>query len=342
MQKLRKTLKDWLLAGLIALTIVVGFVWFVGNWYVVSSSSMENALKTGDMVYVNKLAYGARMPYTPLSLPFNGGYTNKFLFDYHRVGGYSEVKRNDIVAFNYPDLDSLVPIDHKSVWVKRVVALPGDTLVFKSSVAYTNGNEEPEVNRLKFNHHLMLTEDENTFFFKNDIKEASKISDRNDWMIALDSVEAAQIAMSRGVGFVAPEFKTQGHYEEDAFPYEVEYKWNQDFYGPLVIPKKGMKIKLSLDNIALYRLCIEVFEKNQLVEHGNHFYVNGKECSEYTFTQDYYFVAGDNRHNSYDSRYWGFLPEHYLIGKVSFIFFSFDKNQSWYNRIRWSRIFNGC
>ena len=85
MKKFRKTLKDWLLAGLIALTIVVGFVWFVGNWYVVSSSSMENALKTGDMVYVNKLAYGARMPFTPLSLPFSGGYTTKLLFDYHRV-----------------------------------------------------------------------------------------------------------------------------------------------------------------------------------------------------------------------------------------------------------------
>lgn len=341
MKKMGKSTKDWLKAMLIALTVVVGFVWFVGNWYVVSSGSMESTLLTGDMVYVNKLAYGARLPYTPLSLPFEKGHSSWFSFNYHRTPGFSDPKHGDIVAFNYPDLDTIVPIDHKSVWIKRIVGLPGDSLKLSSSMAYVNGKMEEENADLKFNHHLRINGDEAAFFFKNDIRDPSKISAENDWMVALTAEEASELRKSKNVERLEISFKKKGVYEEDAFPYELEYNWNQDFYGPVLVPKKGLTITLSMENIALYRLCIEAYEGRELVENGAKFYIDGKQVTSYTFQQNYYFVVGDNRHNSIDSRYWGFLPESYLIGRVSCVFFSIDRTkEGFFNGIRWSRIFD--
>ncbi|MES2627887.1 MAG: signal peptidase I, partial [Bacteroidota bacterium] len=149
MKNRAKTLKDWIKAVLIAAAVVVSFVWLIGNWYMVSSGSMESTLNTGDMVFVNKTAYGARLPYTPLSLPFTDGHSGLIRFGYHRLPGYSSVKRGDIVAFNYPDLDTVGAIDHKSVWIKRVVALPGDTVRFIRSVAVVNNEPEQYVEALQ-------------------------------------------------------------------------------------------------------------------------------------------------------------------------------------------------
>ncbi|MES2629727.1 MAG: S26 family signal peptidase, partial [Bacteroidota bacterium] len=182
--------------------------------------------------------------------------------------------------------------------------------------------------------------DEAAFFYKYGIVDPSKISTANDWMVNVTVERAAELAKVRNVDIVEPVYKKDGVYEEDAFPYELDYQWNQDFYGPVVVPKKGMTLTLSMANIALYRLCIEAYEGKELVEHGDRFYMDGKPVKTYTFEQDYFFVAGDNRHNSSDSRYWGFLPENHLIGKASFVFFSIDKTRSGLGHIRWNRLFH--
>ncbi len=328
--KLKHGIKDWIKAMLIALFGLWFLVSFIGNWFVVSSGSMEGSLFAGDLVYVNKLAYGARFPLSAFG----------FNFSYHRLPGYVEVNRNEVVAFNYPDLDTLVPIDKKSVWIKRILGLPGDTVQFKRSVAKVNGAEEQVLESYKFNHHLKVKGDEAVFFYNHDLGDPSRISAQNDWMAALTAEQASQLEKDSQVAFLKPEFNKAGVHAEDAFPFELELGWNTDFYGPVIVPKEGLTVRLTSDNISLYRLCIEVYEEQSLLELGGKFYINGQEISTYTFKQNYYFVAGDNRHNSMDSRHWGFLPESHVIGRVGVVMFSFDRNRSGlFNCIRWNRIF---
>ncbi|HEX4887580.1 MAG TPA: signal peptidase I [Luteibaculaceae bacterium] len=339
MTPIRSEVKSWIRAVAIALAVLVTYVWFVGNWYMVSSPSMEATLTKGDMIYVNKLAYGARVPYTPMSLPFESGYASWPRLGYRRLWGYSHPKVGDVVAFNYPDLDTLIPVDQKSVWVKRIVALPGEQI--RLTQAKRQGSEEKAsyADALKFSYQIQLEGDPGAFFTRYPQSQPSRTSNQNDWLVSLTANEAREIEVDRSVLRISPQWKSPDAFESEVFPYELSYKWNSDFYGPLWVPRAGDSIRLTLENIPVYRLCIEVFENHDLVELGNRFYIDGKEVSHYRFALDYYFVLGDNRHNSSDSRYWGFVPESYLIGKVGGILFSIDKNAPWHASFRGDRFF---
>lgn len=131
----------------------------------------------------------------------------------------------------------------------------------------------------------------------------------------------------------------KGYADENMFPHNANYRWNVDFYGPVTIPHKGMTIKLTEDNLLFYERAITVFEGNTLERQGINYYINGKLAREYTFKMDYYWMQGDNRHNSADSRYWGFVPEDHIVGKAVFVWMSWNKDKSGLGKIRWNKLF---
>ena len=236
----------------------------------VDSASMQNELFEGDYIVVNKLAYGARLPITPLSLPFSNStsYLNWIHLPYMRIPGYTHISRNDVIVFNLPT-DDKVPVDERELFIKRCIALPGDTLKIDSAQIFINGKIQIETSNL------------------TKIKVSAK-------------------------SFYNPNF----------FPNNYHFKWNLDYFGPIVIPKKADSVKISIDNIDLYKKIIQVYENNKLEIKGSEIIINGKEANNYVFKMNYYFVLGDNRHNSIDSRYWGFVPEDHIIGKASMILYS--------------------
>jgi signal peptidase I len=128
----------------------------------------------------------------------------------------------------------------------------------------------------------------------------------------------------------------RGQYERDIFPHDERYPWNLEHFGPLTIPKKGETVEINMETLPLYRRIIEAYESNELVVKNGQVYINGELANSYTFQMDYYFMMGDNRHNSADSRYWGFVPEDHVIGKPRLIWLSVDKE---YGGIRWNRMF---
>jgi signal peptidase I len=131
-----------------------------------------------------------------------------------------------------------------------------------------------------------------------------------------------------------------GNWDQNIFPFSSKYPWNVDNFGPLEIPKKGQTVKLTVDNLPLYERIIDLYENNDLKVKDGVISINGSPADSYTFKMDYYWMMGDNRHNSADSRYWGFVPEDHIVGKAVFIWLSLDKDQPFYNKIRWSRLFS--
>ncbi|MBO5861321.1 MAG: signal peptidase I, partial [Alistipes sp.] len=127
--------------------------------------------------------------------------------------------------------------------------------------------------------------------------------------------------------------------QEQCFPYSANYPWTADNFGPLTIPAKGATVELNIGNLPLYERIIDVYEDNDLEVKGGDIYINGEKATSYTFKMDYYWMMGDNRHNSADSRYWGFVPEDHVVGKASFIWLSLDQNKSFPANIRWNRLF---
>lgn len=355
--KPKSVLREWLDALVFAIVAATIVRWLIFTPYTIPTSSMEKSLLVGDFLIVSKLHYGAKTPKTPLQLPLTSNFiwgteTPSYLswiqLPVFRIPGFTSVKNNDVVVFHYPgDLTMKsngkpIPSDQRTPYIKRCIGIPGDTLKILDKKIYINDDAFPTPTKMQTSYTI---ETEGTIkdrvFLRNDITDFSKSS--SGYQIQTDENTAGKLmAMS----FIKnlKEIKTApGEKGYQVYPNDKDYAWNIDNFGPVYIPKKGDKIAINKTNLVLYGNVIKNYDGNKNVEiKEGKLLIDGAEIKEYTFQLNYYFMMGDNRHNSLDSRYWGFVPSDHIIGKAIFTWWSVDKNESWLNiidKIRWNKIF---
>jgi signal peptidase I len=334
--------------------------------YVIPSASMESSLLIGDYLFVSKVNYGARLPMTPVAFPFahhtmplinTKAYWDGIELPYYRLPGLSDVKKGDVVVFNYPmDADSPLyrPVDKRENYIKRCQGTPGDTLSVVNAQVVINGkpaitpphgemsylvkSDGSEINPQLVNDlHLedIAPGIDNTFTTNTTLASANTLKGYSNIKSVTPNISPAGIPDQLN-GDVYP-VKFPNYKITSKFP---NFKWNVDNYGPIIVPKKGWTVKLDSLTFPVYGRAIEIYEGNKVQVSGNDILINGKKADTYTFKLNYYFMMGDNRHNSEDSRFWGFVPEDHIVGKALFIWMSIDDNASFLNKIRWSRLFN--
>ncbi len=344
--------REWIEALVFAVIAATIIRTFAIEAYTIPTPSMEKSLLVGDFLFVSKMHYGARTPMTVLSFPFAhntmplfGGksYLEWIQLGYHRLPGFSDIKNNDVVVFNYP-MEDFRPVDKRENYIKRCIAIPGDTLQVINAEVFINGKKNWKA-PFRQEDYLVYTDGSaiNDKVLKElHIDEGGPTNSTGTYNFHLtdDGVEA--LKKLPNVKKVEPLILQQGFNPETLFPGDPKnFAYNLDNYGPVVLPKKGVTVALTPENIALYTRVITVYEGHKLQMNGDKFVIDGKEVSSYTFEMNYYWMMGDNRHNSADSRFWGFVPEDHIVGKAWFIWMSWDKDGSFVSKIRWGRIFNG-
>jgi signal peptidase I len=363
------TLCSWIDAIVFALVAVYFINLYIFQNYQIPSSSLEKTLRVGDFLYVSKMAYGARVPQTPLSMPLmqhtfpawlGGGksYLDKPHWDYKRLAGWTSPQKGDIVVFNFPAGDTVCskmqnpdyytlrhyygetliknrkdvfgeiivrPVDRRENYVKRCVGTPGDSLRIVDNVIYVNGEREPEKEGLQYNYFVQT--DGHLFSAKYLEKLGISLADRvqvdaTTWHFPLTQAMKAELEKNPHVLAIAIEPEEQG-----GAVYPLGHNdWTRDNYGPIYIPKKGDRILITEENYWIYKRIADAYEFKPIAI-----------GEEYEFEMDYYWMMGDNRHNSADSRFWGFVPEDHVVGRPVFIWLSLDKDN---HKIRWNRLGN--
>jgi signal peptidase I len=380
-KKKKSFLREWLDAGIFALFFATLIRTFSAEAYTIPSGSMENTMLVHDYLFVSKMAYGPRIPMTPVALPLvhntmplTGGksYTEAVQWKYHRLPGFGKVERNDVVVFNAPAGDTAIveepdldyyqmsrmygraainskytivtrPTDKKENLIKRCIGLPGDVVEIKNGVVYVNEKQAELFPHSKLNYIVKTNgsapavEDNIELLQKinNNVYAYNLANEQVDKVRKAANVVSVDLYMRDAAG------KAPVEPGEWVFPLDTaNYKWNRDNYGPLTIPHAGLTVSLTQQNIALYRRIIGNYEGNTLEEQNGKFLINGKEANSYTFKMDYYWMMGDNRHNSLDSRYWGFVPEDHIVGKAWFVWLSHGDG-GMLTDMRWGRLLRG-
>jgi len=367
-KKKKSTVREWtdaIVFAVIAATLIRTF--FI-EAYVIPTPSMERSLLVGDFLFVSKVNYGARTPITPIAFPFahhtmplinTKAYWDGIKLPYYRLPGLSDVKRGDVVVFNYPmDADSPLyrPVDKRENFIKRCQGIPGDTLSVINAQVYIGSKAAKTPTEGQIDYTYTTTGmDVNPQIF-TDLNISIYEGNANPTMTA----EAAKTLRGySNIKSLTPRITPRGATDPNSPVYptnqmhpvgppnlmlngkQPDFKWNVDNYGPIIIPKKGWTVKLDSMTYPIYERCINVYEGNKLEVKGNDIFINGKKTDSYTFKLNYYWMMGDNRHDSDDSRFWGFVPEDHIVGKALFIWMSWDDNASFFSKIRWSRLFRG-
>ena len=350
MSKKNKTpLREWMEAILLAVVIVTFIRIFIFELFAVSSTSMEKSLLAGDFIFVSELHYGPRMPITFFSFPFSHqhlpffpetkSYWNFFQLPYFRIPGFSEIKHNDVVVFNYP-VEAEHPVDQRTYFVKRCVALPGDTLIIVHKKILVDEDEIENPENVQYNYHVK-TDSTNLnplLLYELGINEGGKYSNRGDWQLTMTISAMQRLKQEKNVHEIVEIYEEPNKFSEYIFPNNENFRWNIDNFGPVIIPKSGDSVNITLENLSLYEKIISFYEENELGVNDTGIVINGEAKNFYIFKKNYYFMLGDNRHNSADSRFWGFVPEDHIVGKALFVLFSVDKNaEGIFSRIRWKR-----
>ena len=351
--KSKSEFRSWIDAigfAIIAATILRTFLI---EAYTIPTSSMEKSMLIGDFLFVSKVAYGPRVPMTPLAVPlvhhtvpFFGtkSYSESLKFPYHRMKGLGKIKRNDCVVFNWPAEKLGRPIDKKENYVKRCVGIPGDILELTESELIVNGAPQEVFKGIKEQWHYKLKTNGtglNTkiLYEKYDITEGGYGRNRNEYNLTLTNENRDALASFSNISSIIRKVEKKGVFANYIFPHNENYAWNIDNFGPIKIPAAGDKINLTITNLLIYKDIIERYENNKLEIIENQIYINDKLSENYIFKMNYYWMMGDNRHNSADSRFWGFVPEDHIVGKALFIWMSWDKNAKGLKKIRWNRLF---
>jgi signal peptidase I len=358
--KPKSALREWLDAIVFAVIVATLFRWFFVEPFTIPTPSMEKSLLVGDYLFVSKLHYGARTPKTPLQIPLAankiwGTEIPSFLrwiqLPQYRLPGFSEVTRNDAVVFNYPPEVDL-PTDMKTYYIKRCIGLPGEEISMQNQQVYIDG--KPIVAPIHSQTSYAL---ETREILKERVFQGFGITDvdqtANGYQVHTDSVTAEELRKAEfTVKLTKQLYEKSDAYSGARFFSQVngigstmlpKFDWTIDNFGPMRIPKKGAVLPVEPQNLFLYEHVIRHYEGNEDVKvEGGKLMIGGKEVTSYTFKQNYYFMMGDNRHNSADSRFWGFVPEDHILGKALFVWLSVNPNPSEEEgRVRWKRLFTG-
>ncbi len=410
----------WIDAIVYALVLVYFVFSFVGQNYKIPSSSLEKTLLTGDFLWVNKMAYGPRVPMTPIHFPLaqntlpivnTKSYIENPQFAYHRLAGYDTIKVGDIVVFNFPGGDTVAlkqqnpdiyalsrmigeqmiaqglvpapdssdaigrdaaaraygmsyirqqpevfgeviwrPVDRRENYVKRTVGLPGQVFEIRNGEIFNNGKQMPPPENVQYNYMFtysgwsqMTPLQRDTFWDALDVSRADRVDNPETGQgVPLTAAQLAKLSREPKVSNIRR--CTYSPYDNFLFPLasSMESGWTLDDYGPITIPAKGMTVKLDADGWARYGHTIDHYEPHSAQWRDGQAYIDGKPADEYTFEMDYYFMMGDNRHKSLDSRFWGFVPEDHIVGRPERVLISFDPDGKGFLGIRWDRIFKNA
>ena len=355
---------DTISSALYAIVVATIVHTYVIQPFNIPTSSLEKSLLIGDFLFVSKLHYGPRTPKTAVALPMvhdtipfvkAKSYLSWPQLPSFRFPGFDEIKRNDIVVFNWP-ADTVYqfrdplkrhidkPLDKRSNYVKRCIGVPGDNVSIKNGIVYIDNKRLAFPERAKPQYSYTVVTDgssiDGNYLYDLQITDGVYPTGRPNeyYFVAVTEESAAKLKQNPIVKSIVKNIATEA--DKRLFPHNQN--WSQDNYGPIYIPAKGKTLALNKESLPFYRRLITVYEHNTLEEKEGQIYVNGKPAINYTFQQDYYWMMGDNRHNSEDSRYWGFVPYDHVVGKPVFIWWSIDPNLSWgspMKKIRWNRLF---
>ncbi len=260
--------------------------------------------------------------------------------DYNRLTQIKMKTNNLEDCFNEYFKDSIVvrPLDKKENYIKRCVAIAGDTLQVVGGKVIINGKPQKEIETLQFRYEVITTAPlRPAIFEKLDIREYGVT--KKGYVMLLNEKQVEALKGYKSITSIQKQEFPAGFRYNECFPQSENYNWNKDFFGPLVIPQAGTTVELSTKNLPLYKRIIELYEANTLRVDGENIYINDELATSYTFKQDYYWMMGDNRDNSLDSRFWGFVPEDHIVGKAVLIWFSSEQNKPFPSSIRWNRLF---